>query len=245
MKITFIGTSHGVPGPDRYCQCMFIETDNRSYIVDAGAPVINWMLSNGKDLNKLKAVFITHTHSDHTSGLYSLLDLASWYYKDMDFDVYLTEQVFIDAISNLLIAGFGGTAHFPNERVRLHLIDNLKVYQDEELKVTAFPTEHMKTRPAYGYLLESESKKVHISGDLHGQLVDYPAFLNEAKIDALVVECAHFPAERLLEKLRGCKANRIMPVHVWPLDKYAVLREAASEIFGEMIFPNDGDCFQI
>ena len=68
MQITFIGTSHGVPAPDRYCQSIFVETEHNSYIVDAGAPVINWMLANGRDLNKLKAVFITHTHCDHTSG---------------------------------------------------------------------------------------------------------------------------------------------------------------------------------
>jgi ribonuclease BN (tRNA processing enzyme) len=245
MKITFIGTSHGVPGPDRYCQSIFIETDHSSYIVDAGAPVINWMLANGRDLSKLKAVFVTHTHGDHTSGLYSLLDLASWYYKDMDFDVYLTEQVFIDATTQLMTACFGSTNFFPNDRVRLRLIESLDVYQDSELKVTAFPTNHMKNRPAYGFLLEADGKKVYISGDLSGSLDDYPAFLNESEVDILVIECAHFPAERLLNKLCECKAKRIMPVHVWTLDKYDILKDAASEIPGALILPNDNDWYEV
>ncbi|MBQ8231434.1 MAG: ribonuclease Z [Lachnospiraceae bacterium] len=244
MKITFLGTSHGVPAEDRYCQSMLIETQNGGYIIDAGAPVMDCLLRIGYDLKKLKAVFITHMHSDHVYYLFSLLTLASWYYKEMDFDVYVPEQAAIDGITHFLGVV---SSSFPNDRVRLRLIEGCDVYQDEELKVTAFPTEHMgaSKRPAYGYLLEAEGKKLYISGDLNGQKIDYQEFVNEEGVDTFVVECAHFPAEKLIDKLRDCKAKRVMPVHVFPVEKYDVLREAEKELPFEMEYPNDGDCFEI
>ena len=40
MKFKFIGTSHGWPLPGRNCQSFLLETDNGSYLIDMGAPVI-------------------------------------------------------------------------------------------------------------------------------------------------------------------------------------------------------------
>ena len=45
----------------------------------------------------------------------------------------------------------------------------------------------------------------------NGETIDYPAFLEEEPVDAFVVECAHFPAERLAERLLSCKAEKVTP----------------------------------
>ena len=120
-------------------------------------------------------------------------------------------------------------------------------YQDDHIKVTAFPTGHIEhvNRPAYGYLLEAEGKKVYISGDLNGERIDYPEFINEETVDTFVVECAHFPAEKLIAKLQSCKAKRVMPVHVWKQDKYDIFRAAEKELPFRMEYPNDGDCVEV
>lgn len=244
MKIKFWGTSHGVPSAERYCQSMFIETEHGGYIVDAGAPVMEGLLKENYDLTKLKAVFITHMHGDHVAYIFGLLSLASWYYHDMDFDVYLPEQEGIDTITAFLkMTG----CDFPNDRVRLHLIRDHEVYQDEELKVTAFPTKHLEDagRPAYGYLLEADGKKVYISGDLNGEKIDYPDFLNEEAVDVLIIECAHFAAEKLIDKLHCCKAKQVWPIHVWTLDKYQIFQEAEKDFSFSMKYPEDGDQYEI
>ena len=41
MKITFLGTSHGVPAADRYCYCVMIESGKSVYFIDGGAPMIS------------------------------------------------------------------------------------------------------------------------------------------------------------------------------------------------------------
>ena len=247
MKLTFLGTSHGVPAPDRYCQSILAETENHGYIIDAGAPVFDCLLRQGVDINKIRAVFITHMHDDHVDYLLGLISIACWYYTDMRFDVFLPEQKGIDAVTAFLEATLGDSSFFPNDRVRLRLMGEGEVYQDGEMKVTPFPTEHLRAqnRPAYGYLLESGGKRVYISGDLNGEKIDYPVFLEEEPVDAFVVECAHFPAERLAERLKGCRARQVLPVHVWPLDKYDILRQAESTLPCPLAYPADGDSYVI
>lgn len=247
MKLTFLGTSHGVPASDRYCQSILAETEESGYIIDAGAPVFDCLLRRNVDINKIKAVFITHMHGDHVDSLFGLISIACWYYTDMRFDVFLPEQKAIDVITAYLQLTLGGSSLFPNDRVRLRLMGEGEVYQDREMKVTAFPTGHLlaQNRPAYGYLLESDGKRVYISGDLDGERIDYPAFLEEEPVDAFVVECAHFPAERLAERLQSCRAKQVLPVHVWPLDKYDILTHAENTLPFPMIYPKDGDSYVI
>ena len=240
MKITFLGTSHGVPSEERYCQSMLLEIGENAYLIDAGAPVMNILLRRHFDLNRLKAIFLTHMHGDHTHGLPELLDLSCWYFKTTDYDVYMTEEGRMNAILTLL-------DRYPNPRIRPHLIGPGFTYEKDGLKVTAFPNGHMirENRPAYSYLIEAEGKRLYISGDLNPDTIDYPAEADEKPSDAMVVECAHFPAEKLLEKLQNCKAGKIIIVHVHPVSKYETFI-AAQDTFGRpLLLPNDGDTIEI
>ena len=93
MKITFLGTSHGVPGADRYCSSALVECGDNAYLIDGGAPVADLLIRYGVPYEKLKAVFTTHIHSDHTIGLLHLMSLSSWKFKESSYDLYLTEQL--------------------------------------------------------------------------------------------------------------------------------------------------------
>ena len=98
MKLTFLGTSHGLPEKDRYCSCTMIDINGRKYLVDAGAPFVNMLIRRDIPLCDLKAIFITHLHGDHTNGLPEFVDLISWYYKDVNTAMLLPEQIGVDAL---------------------------------------------------------------------------------------------------------------------------------------------------
>jgi len=76
MKITFLGTSCGVPQKDRYCSATLVESGGRAYLVDAGAPVTELMRERGMTPCDLSAVFITHMHGDHVGGCGRMKELA-------------------------------------------------------------------------------------------------------------------------------------------------------------------------
>ena len=244
MKIKFLGTSHGVPMPGRYYQSFLIEAGENAYLVDAGAPVMDILINEGYDLEKIKAVFVTHLHADHMNGLADMIGLATWYYEEMNFAVYLPEQRGIDAIIEDCKMPLNGET---TDRISYHLIEEGVCFDDGVLKVTAVHTEHMATTTniAFGFLLEAAGRKLYVSGDLSSSLRDFPSVVLKEDVDALVVECAHFPAARLMEKLQDVTAKKVMIVHVFPVEKYDTLKEGLKDAAFEAIYPNDGEEYSV
>lgn len=244
MKITFLGTSHGVPDADRYCQSILIEAGESAYLVDAGAPVVDLLLRKGFDLKKIKAVFITHMHGDHIDGLLSFLDLSMWYYKETSYDIYVTEETGIACFKNILNMIHRNSMSFPDDRLRFKVVDENFCYDDGIVTVNAVPTKHLSgcDRPAYGYVIEDHSKKIYISGDLSGDEIDYSDIAEKEELDAFMVESAHFDSARLTEKLKSCKAKKVMVIHGYRdeiADDFAELEK--TDIPFELIYPSDGD----
>lgn len=96
MRITFLGTSHGVPEPNRRCSCAMITVgegkDARRYFIDMGTQAIEDMITRGIPVESAKAVFLTHPHGDHTHGVISFIDLCCWYFKSANPTVYFPEK---------------------------------------------------------------------------------------------------------------------------------------------------------
>lgn len=232
MKITFLGTSHGVPSPERYCSCSMIEVNGTHYFIDAGAPLIDILLRRGVDLNSVRTIFTTHLHSDHTDGILPLAGLFTWYYKTTSVDIYMTEQSGIEVFENMMEAAIGA---LDRERVRFKLMTTDTVYEDENIRVTPMPTQHLASvgRPAYSYLVEAEGKKVLFSGDLSNRLEkqDFPAYALENDVDLMICEMAHFDVEHAKPYLEKCRAKEMLFNHVFPLEKLARI-DALNGSFG-------------
>ena len=78
MKITFLGTSHGVPAGNRFCTCMMLEVGNKVYFIDAGAPLLENMMKRNIPVTDFKAFFNTHAHADHIGYLFPSMSLCDW-----------------------------------------------------------------------------------------------------------------------------------------------------------------------
>lgn len=243
MKVKFLGTSHGVPMPGRYCQSILIEIGEAAYVIDSGAPVMDILINEGYDLTKIKGIFITHMHGDHLNGLPDIITLASWYYKNMSFDVFLPEQRGIDVIKDYCSMRLYSNADV--DRIRYHLFKDGLVYEDENVKINAFSTDHMEATSdiSYGFLVEADGKKTYITGDLHSTLKDFREFLYDEEIDLLITECAHFSAGSLCQKLKKCKAKKTAVIHVFPKDQYEKLAKLEVGLTCKMLYPNDGEEF--
>lgn len=77
MKITFLGTSHGVPEVNRFCTSVLLESGGKHYLIDAGAPISDLLIRNKVAFKDISAIFITHLHGDHVDGLVQFADLSA------------------------------------------------------------------------------------------------------------------------------------------------------------------------
>ena len=220
MKITFLGTSAGMPDADRHCSSTMIEIGDHIYLVDGGAPLVDCFRQRNVVPQNLKAFFNTHGHSDHLIGFLHLLDVCTWFYRDTRFDFYVTEQEIADTFIHC-VSLMEAPLPFPHDRLRAHVATEGTVYDDGVLKVTYIPTRHCEPHPSYAILLEAEGKKVLFSGDLSARLAknDLPLLLSEETVDLFVCEMAHFTPAQLEPYLDTCLAKLVCFQHFCPPEK--------------------------
>ena len=250
MKITFLGTSHGVPQRGRNCSAAMLEIGESIYFIDGGAPLIEEFLKikSEEDLKKIRGIFTTHAHSDHTVGIFHMASLMDWFYK-LPLDIYLTEEAIKDAMCNLYMACKSDSCSFNPELIRFHLETDDFVYNDENVRISFIPTAHMQDfgRPSFAILVEAEGKRVLFSGDFSQNLEknDVPPIVTEEHLDLFVCEMAHFSFNTLYPTLKNCKAERVYINHIWRAPKFDEILAASREFNFELRALDDGDVVKL
>ena len=74
-RLILLGTGGG-PTPNRAAPAQVIMVGNAAYVIDCGNGVARQLVLAGVPLNALRAVFLTHHHSDHNADYGNLLLLA-------------------------------------------------------------------------------------------------------------------------------------------------------------------------
>ena len=210
MRITFIGTSHGISEPNRKCSCSLIEAGDKKYIIDMGCDPMPELIKRGIRPEQIPAVFVTHTHGDHVNGLVPFVNQCCWFYKTADPAIYLPELNILKPLREWMEC----THDMIRESIRFFEIKEGVVYDDGTIRVTVLKTGHISV--SYAFLLEAEGKRVLFTGDMKhgdGPTADYARFTAESTFDAVVCECAHFDAMQYLEPIRKNPPKRFFFNH--------------------------------
>ena len=223
MKITFLGTSHGITEKNQFCSSALISTKGKHYLVDAGAPVLTLLKNHDIPLEDVAGVFITHSHHDHFMGLCTLTQQINEFsqFKNVAFPVYIPDEedyhrmfafIFGDPAfhGRLDYRNYGGmTDPFGDRARRISAV----IFDDGNLKVTAIPVDHYKN--AHAFLLEAEGRRVVFTGDLVEGMPDYPTVITETETDLVVTEGAHTKLNQpaVMALLKSSRTKKLVISH--------------------------------
>ncbi|MBQ7474802.1 MAG: ribonuclease Z [Clostridia bacterium] len=241
MKLTFLGTSHGLIEPERHCSSILLEVGDCAFLIDGGAPVGDILVRRGFPFERVKALFNTHFHDDHIFGCLHFLSLINWYYKSASVDVFIPEAAGVNAVIGLLRAA---EPFSELDRVRVREYGDGFSYDENGLSLRAIRTRHLSWagRPSYSFVAEAEGRKLFFSGDLSDDLSDLSDIVYRERFDLIVIESAHQPIETLLSALRGMNADRVTVNHICPQEeKLPRIASAAKDYPFELRSANDGD----
>jgi ribonuclease Z len=178
FKVTLLGTGVPFPVPERLGPATLVEAGKEKLLFDAGRGATIRLNQIGVPIGGLNALFLTHFHSDHTSGIPDLW-LTGWigrYYGNRQSPFRVIgpkgtvslmqnlERAYADDIRIRLADEknpIEGVAIAPSEYV-----NDSVVYENNGVKVTAFEVDHGDLiKPAYGYRVDYDGRSVIISGD--------------------------------------------------------------------------------
>jgi ribonuclease BN (tRNA processing enzyme) len=178
-RVVLLGSGTPNAEPDRSGTAVAVVVGETSYIVDFGPGVVRRASAAyqkgiaGLEVSKLTTAFLTHLHSDHTTG-YPDLILTPWVLgRDRPLTVFgprglraMTEHI-LEAYKEDIGVRINGLEPINTQgyRVDVHEIESGVVYKDSNVTVRAFPVHHGAWHHAFGYRFETRDRVVVISGD--------------------------------------------------------------------------------
>ncbi|HEY1545690.1 MAG TPA: MBL fold metallo-hydrolase [Xanthobacteraceae bacterium] len=236
FRVTLLGTGVPIPSPDRFGPCTLVEAGERKFLIDAGRGAAIRLYQLGIPLGRIDVQFLTHYHSDHTSGVP---------------DVWLTgwlESHFGRRKTPYRVIGPTGARELMTNLERAYARDieiriadeklppsgiatdvsefdrDGVVYEQDGVKVIAFEVDHGDViKPCYGYRFEYGGRVAVFSSDTryNQNVIKYGA-----GADLLVHEVASARPELMKEAY----IQRIVAHHTIPRDAGRVFAQTRPKL---------------
>jgi len=173
-RLVFLGTAGG-PSPKRLraAPAQAVLIGDAAYVVDCGDGVARQMRMAGIPLTRIRAVFITHQHSDHNAG-YGNLMLLGWA-SGLRPTVHAYGPPPLAKMTRLFAemnrfdietrTRDEGRPPFAGLVVPHEIHGAGLVMEDENVKVTAALVDHPPVRPAFAYRFDAAGRSIVFSGD--------------------------------------------------------------------------------
>ena len=178
FKVTLLGTGTPFPVPDRFGAATLVEAGKERLLFDVGRGATIRLNQISVPMGTLNAVFLTHFHSDHTSGIPDLW-LTGWigrYYGNRHSPFRVIGPKGTVSLMQNLERAYAEDIRIryadeknPMEGVAIAASEYASdgvVYDKNGVTVTAFEVDHgALIKPAYGYRIDYEGRSVILSGD--------------------------------------------------------------------------------
>jgi ribonuclease Z len=146
LRITFLGTSAGVPTRARNVSSVALSLPQRgeTWLFDCGEGTQHQLQRTPIKISQISRIFITHLHGDHLFGLMGLLATCGLAGQGQEIHLYgpdgLEEYVRVCArISRTTLSG----------TLKIHTLQPGLVHHDDDFSVTCQPLKHRV--PSFGY----------------------------------------------------------------------------------------------
>jgi ribonuclease BN (tRNA processing enzyme) len=226
MKFTFLGTASGLPCKDRMSSSILFEHNDSYILIDAGEGTAQQLTRLDIDIDKITAIFISHTHPDHFSGLFTLLQMFHLKKRDSHFTVYLPNEA-MKAFKMFLDVTFLWKEVL-SYRFSIRALRHGQPIETNGFEIMPFPTSHleryaydaekhdMEDLDSFSFAVISGGKRVLYSGDI-GSLQDLFNSLSYENTDVLIIEGVHYKLSSLPDFLNSFSVGKTYLTHFAPL----------------------------
>ncbi len=178
LSAAVCGSRSPLPSPGRAETCILITAGDDLFVVDIGDGSNDNLRSWNINFRDIEAVLITHLHSDHIADLPGLHQNA-WVVGERSSKLKVFGPEGIDQFTQGIEMAYAHDYVFRNEHhgdliaplqfagfdTRVIDLNNPVIFDNGELKITAFRVIHEPIEPALGFRFEYKGRSIVISGD--------------------------------------------------------------------------------
>ena len=156
MRVTFLGTSAGVPTRSRNVSCVAFRPAQRGevWLFDCGEGTQHQLLRSDLNISQITRIFITHMHGDHVLGLMGLLATCGMTAHARGIDIYGPRPIadYVREVSRR-------TQFQTNYPLEVHEVKDGLIFEDDEYAVTCAQLKHRLQ--AFGYRVTEQDRPGH------------------------------------------------------------------------------------
>lgn len=157
IRITFLGTSGSVPTTEKSLPAVALEHNGETFLFDCGEGTQRQMMKYSVNMSRIKAIFLTHIHGDHSIGLAGLVRTLSLMKRTTPMQIFVPkgEEKQIAPLLN-----FDRT--MLTYKIEVKPIQSGTVYKGKDFTIEAFRLIHPVT--TFGFVFK-ENDKIHFIKD--------------------------------------------------------------------------------
>jgi ribonuclease Z len=277
-QVVMLGTGTPNADPDRSGPAVAIVVNETPYLVDFGPGVVRRAAAMsptyggpiaGLEVDRLSHAFLTHLHSDHTAGLPDLV-LTPWVLaRDRPLELFGPEGT--ETMAEHVLAAYDADIKYRlyglepvNNRgwhINVHTVEAGVVYEDDNVKVEAFPVRHGTWPNAFGYRFTTPDRVIVISGDAApgAALEEYAKGADILIHEVYSVEgfgrrdeywqkyhsANHTSSHEVGELASRARPKLLVLTHIlfWGASAETILREVREKYDGEVVLADDLDVY--
>ncbi len=221
-KLVTIGTGAGYAVLGKGGSAHLVQIAEEAFLLDCGEGAAGW-LTYLNVLHRIKYIFLSHLHADHTTGLFMVLQNMLLSGRNTSLEVYMPESG-MEAFSRMqetVYLGCGGISHDMFD-VNYRPITTSILIQTNEYSIRAWLSDHFDgdvekvaetNRVAYGFTLDTNDRRLVYTGDV--STID--CFKDEiVPGSTLLCEAMHVEPASIIRIALDKKVKQVIFTHVDP-----------------------------
>jgi ribonuclease Z len=152
LEAFVLGTGGMMPLPNRHLTSVLLRREGELFLFDGGEGTQVSLRRLNLRWKKITAIFVSHTHADHVTGIPGLLMLSSQVDRDEPLYIIGPPKIaeYIEASRQTL------DMYVNYEIIVKEFTEPGPVFSGEGFTISAFPLRHTKT--CYGYVMEEDKR---------------------------------------------------------------------------------------
>lgn len=151
LKITFLGTAGSTPTKFRNLPALALDYNGSVFLFDCGEGTQRQCMYYSVNISRIKAIFLSHIHGDHTIGLAGLLRTLALNKRTEPIYIYIPK-----GYEKHLLALIGFDMALIPYKLIIKPIKSGTIYKGDKFQVSAFRLAH--TVPTYGFVFKEDDK---------------------------------------------------------------------------------------